>query len=130
MIPELLWGLAIEGCIVGAQMVVEVTVRIMLAARHRPVTRGGRWRYAAPPVLAGNVGAIIGALQIGQPWRVLVYGAAIVAVAAIWWWRRRKRRKAAQRLGAKAKALRATLVRTMRERTAAPRVLRPVRESA
>ena len=64
---------------------------------------------------------------IGGEWGwTALFAAYAVILAGLWWWHRRKRRHVPKLIGEKARAIRASLVKTMRERAKPRHVLRPV----
>jgi uncharacterized membrane protein YfcA len=93
---------------------------------------GGQWliillpRTVSQGLLCGGLGTAV-AFALNGEWLASAIGVVQMAVAALLWWhRRRKRRRAAATLGAKSKALVASLVRRAREESRPRRVLSPV----
>ncbi len=90
----------------------------------------GMWKLPWPGTVAhgfvaGGLGLVV-AYGIGRLWIPFTIGAAWLAIGVLLWWhRRRKRRRALALLGARSRALRAALVRTMRRERKPSRVLRP-----
>jgi hypothetical protein len=74
----------------------------------------------------GGVGVIVGSASVLDFPELAVGVVQLVFGAVMWWLSRRKRKRSAKLAGAKARALVASLVRSMRERAVPRPVLRPV----
>jgi hypothetical protein len=120
-IPQVAFGVLLPWAYVGIDRLVSVRF---------PGGSWWRWHGLGQELTFSSVSAIVGLSVNRLPGGTAAAAVMAIIGALIWWHRRRKRRSALGWLGEKSKALRAALVRRMRERTARAPVLRPVRGGA